>query len=58
MRISNHTLVWNPKRMKIIKDLADAMCEAFGIKPNINATKIVSKKHIGFPADVFDVPNK
>lgn len=58
MRISNYTLVWNPKRMKIIKDLADAMCEAFGIKPNINATKIVSKKHIGFPADVFDVPNK
>lgn len=58
MRISNYTLVWNPKRMKIIKELAEAMCEAFGIKPNINATKIVSKKHIGFPADVFDVPNK
>lgn len=58
MRISNYTLVWNPKRMKIIKELAEAMCKAFGTKPNVNTTKIVSKKHIGFPADVFDVPNK
>jgi len=58
MRITNHTLVWNPKRMKIIQELAEALCKAFDTKPNSNAMKIVSKKYTGFPADVFDVPNK
>ena len=55
LRISNQTLVWNPKRMLIIKKLAEELCGVFGAKFNDNALEIVKgSDKPGFPDDKFN----
>ena len=55
LRISNQTLVWNPKRMLIIKELAEKLCGVFGTGFNEKALEIVKDSNLpGFPAEMFD----
>lgn len=57
MRISNETLVWNEARVKIIYDLAETLCKAFGVKfygKVQNGLMPHKKARVGFPADFFD----
>lgn len=56
MKISDETLVWNLSRVKIAREVAKALCEAFGIEFSEGTGKYERKEKwmVGFPEGYFE----